>query len=192
MAKRHKVRASQLGATMKAHENQRQARIVRGLQRAALRGMKLVVADTPVDRGLLRATWDVVFLDDGADLLNDAAHAGIVEKGSRPHRPPFKPILQWVVRKFGLNLEGIEARREAEEKGGDPDRAQREATQNARRSLPDDDESQASAEARSLAWAVVETIAEEGTEPAHMVQDNLPKMRKQAREEVEKQLRKGP
>ncbi|MFB6373334.1 MAG: hypothetical protein ABEN55_09520 [Bradymonadaceae bacterium] len=178
---------------MRRDEKRRQDLIEKALLKAALEGEPFVAADTPVDTERARNAWDVQPVEGGADLFNDAPHAGILEKGSRPHRPPFKPILRWVVRNFGLNLEAVEARKEAENtEGTDPDEAAREAMQNARRSLKEDDPESASEGARSMAWAVVEHIEENGTEPNWMVRDNLPKLKALAQEAVEDFLAAGP
>jgi hypothetical protein len=187
------VSASQIGARLRRDEKKRQELIEKALFKAALDGEPLVAADTPVDRGQARNAWDVEPVEGGANLFNDAPHAGILEGGSRPHRPPFKPILQWVVRNFGLELEALEAREEAEgTAGADPDEAARQAMQGARRSLVDNDPESASEGARSLAWAVVHHIEENGTEPNWMVKNNLPKLRALAQEAVEDFLQRGP
>lgn len=75
--------------------------------RAALRGLPVVVKATPSDRGAARAAWDVRRVKGGAELYNPAPYAATLEAGARPHRPPLMPILRWVVRKWGLNLENL-------------------------------------------------------------------------------------
>jgi hypothetical protein len=75
--------------------------------RAALRALPVVVKATPSDRGVARAAWDVSKVPGGAELFNTAPYAAVLEVGAAPHRPPLMPILRWVVRKFGLNLEGM-------------------------------------------------------------------------------------
>ena len=102
----HQVTEEQLGAALVAQQHDQHGAIVQGLYSAALRAMPHAVADTPADRGRARAAWDVIQLPDGADLFNDTPYAGILEEGSRPHYPPLKPILRWVVRKFGIALDG--------------------------------------------------------------------------------------
>lgn len=133
---------------------------------AALRSMPAVVEDTPSDTGQARAGWDVRQAPGGADLFNDAPHIGILEGGSRPHWPPFEPILRWVVRVFGIDAENAATSRRSYE-----------------------DENDVSNEAYAIARAVQAKIAKEGTEPKWMVRDNLPKMGEFLRKETEKRLR---
>lgn len=185
------VDLSQYGARLRADSRKRRTIVKQAMYKAALEGLVIVAADTPVDRGRLRNAWDVERVDDGADLFNDAPYAGVVEAGSRPHTPPFKPILRWVVRNFGLNLEAVMARRAADQAGADPDQAARQALQNARRSLVGDDTESASSNARAMAWSIVKNIEENGTEPVHMVKNNLPRLRREVEDAVEDVLSSG-
>ena len=71
--------------------------IARGVSNGLMRGRAIMVRETPVDQGQLRASWHVVRRVQGAtgvnrtgeatvaELSNDAPHAGLVELGSRPH-----------------------------------------------------------------------------------------------------------
>lgn len=79
----------------------------RAAHRAALRALPVVVAATPSDRGAARGAWETRAVDGGAELYNTAPYAATLEAGARPHRPPLMPILRWVVRKWGLNLENM-------------------------------------------------------------------------------------
>lgn len=157
------VDIDQLGAMLRTDFDQAVERTEFGLYRAALRALPLVVEATPSDRGLARGGWQVDKVAGGADLRNDAPHAGILEAGSRPHRPPLEPILRWVVRVFGIGLEG------------------------GRRSYSD--ESDVPARTKAVAWAVTEKIAEHGTEAHWMVRGNMRKLAQYAREEVERMLK---
>jgi hypothetical protein len=98
-----------------------------GAIRGAERGRAFVVRQTPVDQGQLKASWKVrpsmaaAAATRGAqmlaELVNDAPHAGIVERGARPH--PVSPegwmaIYDWVVRhrqELGIVTAGGNARR---------------------------------------------------------------------------------
>jgi hypothetical protein len=130
----------------------------RALFKAALIGEGIVSAKTPVDRGQLRNAWKVIPTSDGAELFNDAPHAGIIELGSRPHRPPFRPILEWVVRVFGTGKKSFE------------------------------DYSEVDSHLFGIANAIIKKIEAEGTKPRYMVRDSLPMLTKIAKREVEKAL----
>ena len=119
---------------------------------AATKGVAVVAADTPVSDGTARNGWDARRAEDGADLYNDVPHIGIVERGSRPHWPPFEPILRWVVRTFGADFKN---------------------TKRSKRSFEGPDSEEVSDEARAMAYAVQAHIADEGTEPNYMVRDNM-------------------
>lgn len=170
------ISAGQVGAALRQTDHELQHRVIAGLRRGALRGIPVVVKDTPADRGQARAGWDVAFVRDGADLFNDAPHAGILEAGSRPHRPPILPILRWVVRKFGLNLEALAAG------------ATRKSFRGTKRSFEGIGEVPASTV--SFAWAIANKIAREGTAPHWMVRKNLKLLSRLAAEEVKRELSK--
>jgi len=148
------------------------------LFRAALKGVRPVVEDTPTDRGQAKAGWDVRRVKGGADLYNDVPYIGVLESGSRPHRPPMMPIIEWVVRKFGLNLELIDA--------GGSDEDGKKAMKRAKKSF----ESIKDVPWRTyrFALAIVEKIEREGSEPHYMVKNNLDKLEAIAKSEVEKAL----
>lgn len=91
----------QVGARFVEAEQNILHAMLRGTRRAALRAERAVVERTPVNTGLTRAAWRVQLRGDGAELINDAPHAAILELGSRKHRPPYLPILRWLVQKEG-------------------------------------------------------------------------------------------
>ena len=35
-------------------------------------------------------------------MVADAPHAPYLEMGTRPHRPPLQPLIEWAQRKFGV------------------------------------------------------------------------------------------
>jgi len=71
---------------------------------AAELGTALAIAETDkkgsVDRGQLKNAWESKPMVFGAQIRNGAPYAGYVEQGTRPHFPPLKPILAWVMRQF--------------------------------------------------------------------------------------------
>jgi hypothetical protein len=97
-----------------------------GAIRGAERGRSFIVTRTPADQGQLRASWKVrqgiaTAIQRGtamlAELINDAPHAGIVERGARPHTVSpegWMAIYDWVIRhrvELGLVTESGNARR---------------------------------------------------------------------------------
>jgi len=79
---------------------------VQACREAAHLAETIVVAASPVDQGFFRNAWFVRNVPKGAELVNDAPHAAIVEEGTRPHWPPREPIRAWLVRnatKLGID-----------------------------------------------------------------------------------------
>ena len=146
------------GARLKLDDNARNNAIRKALYRSALIGEVIVSQKTPVDRGQARNAWKVVPTHDGAELFNDAPHAGILELGSRPHHPPFRPILEWVVRKMGTGKKSFV------------------------------DYSEVEPHLFAIAKSIVRKIAAEGTRPHYMVRDSLPKLTEIVKREVDKAL----
>jgi hypothetical protein len=152
------VNVKEYGALLRMGSEARGASVRKALHTAALIGEVIVSSKTPVDRGQAKNAWAVVPTALGADLFNDAPHIGILELGSRPHRPPLWPILEWVVRKFGTGRKSITSFSDAEP------------------------------HLIGIAMAIVQKIEEEGTKPHFMVRDSLPKLTEIAKREVEKAL----
>jgi len=74
---------------------------------AAHLGVEIIARAAPVDLGSLKSSAHVVTTPKGARIVIDAPHAGIVEKGSRPHTPPLAPLIAWVKRhRAALGVEG--------------------------------------------------------------------------------------
>lgn len=146
------------GATLRVDDEKRRDAVIRALYTAALIGETIVAKDTPVDKGQAKNAWSVDPTSKGAILYNDAPHAGILELGSRPHRPPFMPILRWVVRKFGTGKKSFE------------------------------DISEVDSDLYAMAIGVVRKIEREGTRAHYMVRDNLSKLNRITKREVERVL----
>lgn len=110
------VSPSGLAVAFKTNAKAQKAAIIKGLQLGAIAGKAILIRRTPVDEGLMKASWVVIMQPWGAKLVNSAPHAGIVEGGSRPHMPPFAPIFEWVWRnrrKFSIKGRGKKAQAEA-------------------------------------------------------------------------------
>lgn len=80
--------------------------MVRGLHKAAARMEVAVVEEIgstspypPVDTGSMKQSTSMTRDADGADVFMTAPHAIFMEEGTRPHRPPLLPLLEWAMRK---------------------------------------------------------------------------------------------
>lgn len=93
-----------LGAFLKASVGKNAAAVQKGVRRGAMRSVALLTRKTPVDQGIMKNAWKYVEVGGSvgspviARVDNSAPHAGIVERGARPHMPPLEPILEWVKR----------------------------------------------------------------------------------------------
>jgi hypothetical protein len=97
-------------AWLRKQPQQIQGAVVRGLRSAAQRGVGVVVQEidnaTPhpaVNTGRLRQSARAESNPMGASVVVDAPHAAIINDGTRPFRPPLAPLVEWVVRKFGVD-----------------------------------------------------------------------------------------
>lgn len=91
--------------------------VIRALRRSAMRLERYVVEEIEiaepypaVDRGELRASVSNTRVADGAVVTVDAPHAVMIERGTRPFRPPLAPLAEWALRK-GLAEDARDARR---------------------------------------------------------------------------------
>lgn len=85
------------------HEHLKAAR-----REAAAASRTLLSRRTPVDTGQLKSSWHVT--KDG--VRNDAPHAGIIEKGARPHKVSYagiQSLTEWAERQLGLPPEKAKA-----------------------------------------------------------------------------------
>lgn len=83
-----------------------EAAIVRGLQSAAHRLDGFIAHEIThaqpfpaVDRGELLNSREVTMTPKGATMAVTAPHAPAIEDGTRPFRPPYQPIYEWLLRK---------------------------------------------------------------------------------------------
>lgn len=129
--------------------------VVVALERAARKGKAHMVKQTPVDQGQLRNSWKVR----GTLLMNDAPHAGIIERGARPHpvsREGVEAITRWVQRKLGIDAGG----RLRDVRGRFV-----KTSKAARRQLK--------AEAQRAVWGIVNKLKREGQKPTWFVRSQL-------------------
>lgn len=105
------IKPGSLGAFIKGSVGKNAKAVQTGVRRGAMRTVALLTRKTPVDQGIMKNAWKYVEVGGSvgspviARVDNSAPHAGIVERGARPHMPPLEPILEWVkrhLRSFGL------------------------------------------------------------------------------------------
>jgi hypothetical protein len=94
------VKPGHLGAVIEAGAKGLPRALRTGLRSAAQRGRAHLRDKLPVGvTGHLRAGWEIFDLPQGITLANSAPHAGIVERGTRPHevnREGIDSIREWV------------------------------------------------------------------------------------------------
>lgn len=119
-------------------------------------------------------------------LVNDAPHAGIVERGARPHMPPLEPILEWVkrhLRGFGFKAPKFRAPKQG---------PLRSESAYARRALRVQAHAEAVADFEddvlALAEAIRWKIYKNGQAPTWFVRSNLPKLRDLVAAEIDKAI----
>jgi hypothetical protein len=97
------ISASQVGAALRSTDARIRKGVMNGLRVAAQRGRTVLVSRSPVDMGQFKGAWKVEKTLEGADVVNDAPHAGIIERGARPHAVSDVGVLaieDWVRRHF--------------------------------------------------------------------------------------------
>ncbi len=127
----------------------------------ALRGVAegaAVATRIPIfDRGTYARRFKARRLPEGAELRNDAPHAGVIEFGRRPGRrpPPVAVILRWV-RRVGLDVSGLASKRRGVRKKSKGKRARKGRVQGVRRAQA------------QVAFLIARAIGRRGL-PAHAV-----------------------
>jgi hypothetical protein len=163
----------------------REAALKRGLRDAAhlaaAHGQALLVRVTPVDTGMLKASWDVTRYEVAPDLLatlaNSAPYAGILEHGARPHMVSpegWLGIYEWVRRHrklFGFVGQSGRARKP------------KVGTKVVHKGLTDGGVGLDPVLA-GITWAIAKKIAKEGRRPTYFVRDRLPQLTAYAAGEV--------
>jgi hypothetical protein len=160
----YKVAPNGLAVAFRARGKATKAAIVKGLQMGALAGKVILIRRTPVDEGVMRASWAVIMQPWGAQLVSTAPHAGIVEGGSRPHWPNMTALREWVVRHrkaFGV-------------KKGRSKKAQKSAE----------------ADIDRITYLIARKIARFGTKPRWVVRGALPQLGRLAKRAVDLEIRR--
>jgi len=91
----------QLPGLIRTANGKRKERIEAAIAEAMLLGAELLAQDAPKAFGALQQSFHV----EGKAIVADAPYAGLVELGTRPHMPPFRPLLDWATR-IGANDPG--------------------------------------------------------------------------------------
>jgi nucleoid-associated protein YgaU len=122
------IKPEELPMRIKLHLKAVQEGVRRGIRKGAKDAVKVLQDRTPVDTGELRDSWEIKEDADSVSLENDAPHAGIVERGARPHPVSDegrKKLAEWAVRKLGVSPEEAEGvafaiAKRIRERGQDP------------------------------------------------------------------------
>ena len=104
------IRISSFASLLKKQAVEMPKQVRKGLREGVRRGQALLVRKTPTYRSEMRQEWaKPSSLQDtrgGITLHNSAPHAGVVERGARPHgvSPEGREEIEtWFVRQVGLN-----------------------------------------------------------------------------------------
>ena len=157
--------------------------IKRGMSSGTMFGRALLTKKSPTDQGQLRNSWKLVDFPGGArsrstmtQLVNEAPHAGIVERGARPHRVSqegIEAITQWVWRnRRSFKLGKVSGPIQRGTKGG------RKAVQRASELE----------QCKGIAFAIVWKIRRKGQAPTWFVRDSMPKISSVTRREVIREI----
>lgn len=147
----------ELGDFAKQSLEEQRAAVAKGIARS----IPDLVAASPVDTGLYAASWDFTVGERSAIIGNYAPYAGIIEYGARPFTPPLGPLLAWAKRV----LTGRRGEDGHVIQTGQP-------------------ETGYSPEVWALAKATQKKIAAHGMEPKHILENMIPKIIENIREEM--------
>lgn len=169
--------------------------IAQGALRAAHRGRALLVRESPKDQGQFKASWKVRagsaaksgkrsmfrtfkgLVGGGvrlADVINDAPHAGIIEKGARPHRVSeegIQALTDWVWRNLRDQLGVVEG--PVKRGSGGRTKLVRDAKMR---------------QARGIAEAIAWKLRTKGQDPQYIVRGNLALLWGMAEEEIHRRI----
>lgn len=177
MANVVKIQPGQLGAYLKAQVKGQKKAIGLGVKLGAHRGLAYLTPRFPVFDGQLKNSGEVLtnVEDANAKIVFSAPHAGIVERGARPHklgREAINAIYEWIVRKM---LAGYVTQITRGKNKGKDRAMTREEREDA---------------AKTILWAVVRKIERDGLKPTYIVRDSLPTLAQLLDAEVADQLNK--
>lgn len=183
-----KVEPGKLGVLLKAKVQGSPEALLEGMVAAAQRGRSLLVRKSPVDTGHFKNAWRVasraskagwldraIGNDESFSLENDAPHAGVIERGARPHkvnRAGVDAIRAWVRRVMGGRLRSVA--RQRKEYGG------KRATIKSLQERAIDE----------VTWAIIKKIERDGQKGLFLVRDSLPELRRFLDLEIKRAMRR--
>ncbi len=144
-------------------------------KRAAWRSLPILKKATPVDTALSKRAWHVRAARKGHEVQNDSPYIGVLERGARPHWPPWEPIVRWVARQHKVSLSGLDV---TSKYGRIIPLGRRKMTE--RRKMVE-----------RLAFGLCKRIATEVTPPKHFIRKVLPKLSKIYGAEVRRETKKA-
>lgn len=159
--------------------------VSKGMRLGAARGRTRLVRATPVDLGQMKNAWREKDTGDGVDVVNDAPHAGIVERGARPHavsEEGIQALAEWARRNLHIE-ERRQVRQQARALRAGGDRAGAAVWSKAGNDFLDQ-------EALKVAHAIAWKLRHQGQEPKFIVASRLDLLRRDVRREVERILRR--
>lgn len=88
----------ELQRLIRKHNSERQKRVKKAIVSVAKRGRLYIISHTlPIAFRNLERSIHIEVSDDRIAIVADAPHAEAVERGSDPHTPPLKPLIEWVI-----------------------------------------------------------------------------------------------
>ncbi len=173
----------QLTAQIRKDAREFPRQIRRGLLKAAKRGERLLGKAMPVGTtGHLKNAWEVEMVGNDVHLVNRAPHAGIMERGARPHKVSVEgqeQIRQWIRKILKTRVASVARQRKAY---GGEDRGFGKLRQNVKQNEADYIE--------EILQGILWKIRTKGQEGRYIVKGSIPELQKYAQEEVERQLGK--
>lgn len=180
--------ALELPKVLASHEKTLPKAIRAGIRLAAERGRSLLVRESPVDQGQYKNSWRIRETSDGPSIVNDAPHAGIIEKGARPHgvnREGIEALTAWALRKL------MSGQLASKTPASDPAKKYRNqygswAGRQKRSKTPALEK-----EARGIAFAIAAKFKKYGQKGLFIVDRNMPKLSKFLAAEVARQIKQA-
>jgi len=173
-----RIRPEELPHLMRKHRERVPAAIAKGIRLSAERTRSHLVQISPVDLGQFKNAWQVSGRGSLVEVSNSAPHAGIIERGARPHkvsREGFEAIKGWVKRKI---LRGAVAG--ARRVGNAGTWEGRTARAKAHDWVDE--------EATRITWAIVKKIEKEGQKGLWLVNNSMPKIKRWLEQEIKKAI----
>lgn len=170
------IRPEMLAAELRARMKQTPEVVNRGLRLGAERGRSRMVRITPRDLGQARNSWRVRVVPKGSELVNDAPHIGILEKGARPHpvsREGIEALTRWALRKIDLSSSKDVHGPVQRGKGG-----RSALVKSARQQM-----------AEGVAHAIAWKLRHHGQKPTYFIRNEMDRLTTYAKQEVDRVVR---